>query len=403
MFALLLLVALIQHVCSSEPRFWFSTTKAPVKMHNIDFRGCYGSECVYIAPTFLQTLDKNLGLYDSNKLWAVGTDNQEITWVFSPERPVETSNSQWITPVATEPLVESFFDPTPYLSLSAPDPLVETFVAGISQQRIRDHINQLAFDFFTRNSLSSEAVAAAHFLELLMSEYGCQNTEVVPFRPNYSPHVICEIPGYDSGAPAVFVGAHYDCRSTGVNDPTQRAPGADDNASGSAGLLDILITAANLISSNTLVFRRTIMFGLFSGEEQGLIGSGVYAGQLAVDLIGMVGLDMIGYPQPNAPTTLYWMSRSTNQNLTNLGIELTRTYLGEGTLVGPTPACCSDQQSFYNNGYAAAAVAESLAYTNNPNYHRSTDLPDSISINHVFRTTQAAAALIATLAEPMEP
>jgi hypothetical protein len=97
------------------------------------------------------------------------------------------------------------------------------------------------------------------------------------------------------------------------------------------------------------------------------------------------------------------MSRSTNQNLTNLGIELTKTYLGDGTIVAPTPACCSDQSSFYSNGYAAAAVAESLAYTNNPNYHRSTDLPDSISINHVFRTTQAAAALIATLAEPMEP
>jgi hypothetical protein len=276
-------------------------------MHNIDFRGCYGSECVYIAPTPLQTPDKNLGLYVddySKKLWAVH-NNQEITWVFSPERPVETSNSQLITPVATKPLVESVFDATPYLNrLSAPDPLVEQFIAGISAQRIRDHVNQLAFDFYTRNSLSSEAVQAAHFLELVMSQYGCQNTQLVPFRPNYSPNVICQIPGYDAAAPALVVGAHYDCRSTGVNDPTQRAPGADDNASGSAGLLDILITAADLISSNTLVFRRTIIFGLFSGEEQGLIGSGVYAGQLSadgVDLIGMVGLDMIGYPNRMLP------------------------------------------------------------------------------------------------------
>jgi len=264
-------------------------------------------------------------------------------------------------------------------------------------------VEQLSTDFFTRNSLSQDAVNAARYLEAHMNQIGCSNTRLHQFRNGYSPNVLCEIPGDDPSAPAVFVGAHYDCRSTGVNNPTQHAPGADDNGSGTAGLLDILTTALSLRNTDGLTFRRTIMFGLFSGEEQGLIGSGVYASQLDVELLGMVGLDMIGYPQPNAPTTLYWMSLSTNQNLTNLGLELTRTYLGEGTIVAPTRACCSDQQSFHSQGYAAAAVAESLSYSNNPNYHRSTDLPETLTYSHVWRTTQGAAALIATLAEPHEP
>jgi len=303
--------------------------------------------------------------------------------------------------VASERQRESYFDPTPYLNLTAPDPLVELFVSGISLTRIRNNVERLALDFFTRNSYSTEAIEAAQYLRDLMTQYGCLQARIESFRTGFSPNVFCEIPGYDLSSSPVFVGAHYDCRSTGLNDPTQRAPGADDNASGSAGLLDILYTAVNL--QDTLQFRRTIMFALFAGEEQGLIGSGVYAQQLRNDnfqLIGMVNLDMIGYPQPNAPTTLYWMSRSTNQNLTNLGIELTRTYLGEGTIVAPTPACCSDQASFNSQGYPAAAVAESLAYSNNPNYHGSSDLPPTLNFNHVFRTTQAAASLVATLAEP---
>jgi len=403
-------VALLQ-LCAAgalpkQSQFWFSTKSMDTTVYYDDFRGCHQSECVYVAPAALSNDDTLLAPYSSQKLWAVATDSQNgeysISWVFSQNRPTEVSTTLWISPVAGHNIPPSVFDPTPYLARADPDPIVAKFVASISQARIKSTVERLASRFFTRNSVSAEAVEAAHFLEDYMNEAGCTETRLHQFRQGYSPNVICELPGYDLEAPAVVVGAHYDCRATGLTDPTQRAPGADDNGSGTAGLLDILITAVELMSEG-VSFRRKLIFALFSGEEQGLIGSGVYAAQLSTDdveLEGMVGLDMIGYPQPNAPTTLYWMSRSTNQNLTNLGIALTKTYLGENTIVAPTSACCSDQQSFHSRGYAAAAVAESLAYTNNPNYHRSSDLPETLSFSHVWRTTQGAAALIATIAEP---
>jgi len=116
----------------------------------------------------------------------------------------------------------------------------------------------------------------------------------------------------------------------------------------------------------------------------------------------MVNLDMIGYPQSNAPDTLYWVARNTDTSLTSLGIEVTQLYLPDWP-VTTTTGCCSDQQSFYNQGYAAVSVFESLSAGNNPNYHRGTDTANTVDYGHVHRLTQASAALIATLGEPSLP
>jgi len=150
-------------------------------------------------------------------------------------------------------------------------------------------------------------------------------------------------------------------------------------------------------------FKRTVIFVLFCGEEQGLIGSAALASEMRrgnTPLAAMVNLDMIGYPQPNSPATLYWMSGSTNRALTDLAFSLTREYLGPETALQFTGACCSDQQSFHSQGYVAASVFESLSAFNNPNYHRSSDTPSTVTFSHVRRNTQSAVSLIATLAEP---
>jgi len=140
----------------------------------------------------------------------------------------------------------------------------------------------------------------------------------------------------------------------------------------------------------------------FAGEEQGLYGSLALAQEMkqaGTQLTAMINVDMIGYPQASAPRTLYWMSGSTNRALTDLAFSLTKTYLGASTVLATTPACCSDQQSFNGQGYVAASIFESLSATNNPNYHRSSDLPSTVTYSHVVRNTQSALALLATLAE----
>ena len=69
--------------------------------------------------------------------------------------------------------------------------------------------------------------------------------------------------------------------------------GADDNASGTAGLLDL----ARLFSNERSLMRRTVVFIAFSGEEEGLIGSSYYVQHPAFPLeqtVAMVNMDMIG-------------------------------------------------------------------------------------------------------------
>jgi len=327
-----------------------------------------------------------------------------LSWIFSQDRPTEIETTLWLSRVAISNIVPSSFDPTPY-EIDEPDPLVARVVASISEDRLRFLVNHLANGFFTRNTFSTQAIEAAQFLHSQMNELGCQSTRFHEYSTGYAPNVICELPGYDADASIVVVGAHYDSRATRVNDPNERAPGADDNGTGSSGLLEILRAIAQLISEG-ISFRRNIMFMLFSGEEQGLHGSAAIASELYdadVELAGMVNLDMIGYPQANQPTTLWWKARSVNTNLTNLGISLTRTYLGEDTLISTSVSCCSDMQSFHELGYPAAGVFEATAGTNNPNYHRTSDTPETVTFSHVRRTTQMGSALVATLAEPRGP
>jgi hypothetical protein len=102
----------------------------------------------------------------------------------------------------------------------------------------------------------------------------------------FSPNVVGVVKGSDPGLAQqyVLIGAHLDHIGSDYN-------GADDNASGSAGLLEI----AEAIAMNPP--KRSVLFVLFSGEEMGYLGSAYFVNNCPVPLdsiIGMVNLDMIG-------------------------------------------------------------------------------------------------------------
>jgi len=101
----------------------------------------------------------------------------------------------------------------------------------------------------------------------------------------------------------IVIGAHYD--HLGHGGEGSLAPregeihhGADDNASGTAGMLEL----ARLFSSQKLRPRRTIVFMAFSGEEEGLLGSNYYVNHPIVPLantVTMINMDMIGRTKDN--------------------------------------------------------------------------------------------------------
>jgi aminopeptidase YwaD len=125
------------------------------------------------------------------------------------------------------------------------------------------------------------------------------STDVVR-RESPSFNVVGVLPGSDPKLKdeAIVIGAHYDHLGRGgegslASREGEIHHGADDNASGVAGLLEL----ARILSTQNPKPRRTIVFAAFSGEEEGLIGSNYYVNHPVVPLantVAMINLDMIG-------------------------------------------------------------------------------------------------------------
>ena len=120
-------------------------------------------------------------------------------------------------------------------------------------------------------------------------------------RESPSFNVIGVLPGSDPKlkSEAIVIGAHYDHLGLGgegsgsLSASTGIHHGADDNASGVAGLIEL----ARMFSSQSQKLQRTIVFIAFSGEEEGLIGSSYYVNHPLVALantVAMINMDMIG-------------------------------------------------------------------------------------------------------------
>jgi aminopeptidase YwaD len=125
------------------------------------------------------------------------------------------------------------------------------------------------------------------------------STDVIrPESPSFN--VVGILPGSDPKLKneAIVIGAHYD--HLGRGGQGSLAPregdihhGADDNASGVAGLLEL----ARIFATQNPKPRRTIVFIAFSGEEEGLIGSNYYVNHPVIPLantVAMINMDMIG-------------------------------------------------------------------------------------------------------------
>jgi len=106
----------------------------------------------------------------------------------------------------------------------------------------------------------------------------------------------------------VVIGAHYDHLGMGGEGSGSRAPdkpaehnGADDNASGTAGVIEL----AQKLSANRSKLKRSIVFVAFAGEEMGLLGSKEFVNKPPVDLKkvnAMINMDMIGRLNPESNT-----------------------------------------------------------------------------------------------------
>ncbi len=185
------------------------------------------------------------------------------------------------------------------------DPDVAAALAEISEAEVRATIEALAA-FHTRHTasegLGDRGIAGARRwilerlrganaggrLEIAEDPYDAESTRLEKTR---SANVLATLRGKTDPDRVYVVSAHYDSRARDVKDGEVRAPGANDDASGTAVVLEL----ARVLGKRE--FAASLVFAVYSGEEQGLLGSKHHAGALKegkafVD--GMVTNDIVG-------------------------------------------------------------------------------------------------------------
>ncbi|HZH02645.1 MAG TPA: M20/M25/M40 family metallo-hydrolase, partial [Myxococcaceae bacterium] len=187
----------------------------------------------------------------------------------------------------------------------------------------------------------------------------------------------------------VVVGAHYDHLGLGGSDslaPDVRAPhlGADDNASGVAGLLEV----AKRLSEKRASLTRDVVLVAFSGEERGVLGSthyvrGLEAGGRTSDVVAMLNMDMVGRLRGNRVSVLGADSAAEWAELVNPACQAARVECplsGDG--YGP-----SDQMPFY-----AAGIPVLHFFTGaHGDYHKPSDAPERINAAGLARIAEMVA------------
>ena len=176
----------------------------------------------------------------------------------------------------------------------------------------------------------------------------------------------------------VIVGAHLDAISLNqYYQLLEMAPGADDNASGVA----VMIELARICHANNLHFRRDIHFMAYDGEELGLFGSYADAqkrSQAGDKIAILLNNDMVSFqPDDNWRVTLHWYDNALD--IVNRAAELCAQYTNIDPMI-PSSAAeneeseYSDSYAYYQWGYRAVFAIE---YTFSTSYHTEHDVADS--------------------------
>ncbi|HXY69407.1 MAG TPA: M20/M25/M40 family metallo-hydrolase [Gemmatimonadales bacterium] len=207
-------------------------------------------------------------------------------------------------------------------------------------------------------------------------------------------NVVAVLPGADRrlASQAVVIGAHFDHLGNGPFGSAAHGDsvhlihhGADDNASGTAGVLEI----ARLLAGKRPRPARTVVFVLFSGEEEGALGSAWYADHPVISMdstLAMLNLDMVGRMRDNRLLVLGVLSAREWQGLLDsVDAPYHLDVHASGTGWGP-----SDQNSFYAKQRPVLHFFTDL----HADYHTPADTWDRINADGI----ETVARLVADVA-----
>jgi len=271
--------------------------------------------------------------------------------------------------------------PPPHPSASAHD---NSVVKQISVDRLMGHVSYLSETIGSRPAGSAAEQETVAYLKAQLESYGYKDVEVQSFTHSGTRTgmnvIATKKPNNknDDNGQIVVVGAHHDS--------VARGPGANDDASGTAAVLEL----ARIFASTPTAAE--VRFALFGAEENGLRGSRHYVSQMSSEdierTVAMFQLDMIG-ARDAGHLTMFTLDGQTN-TVTDLAASASsRVSLNE--IPQYSQLGRSDHVPFHDAGIPAALFIHTPL---EPWYHTSEDTIDKVSPEKVLDVTQIVGAAL---------
>ncbi len=287
---------------------------------------------------------------------------------------------------------EAVFEVRDRAASRAPVAFVQNLVDKVNRTSLEQDLEKLV-SFHTRHSTSSGFTEAVAFAVQQLEAMGFETREqTVNVQSSTSRNIIADKPGNESTETrkVVIACAHLDSVNL-AGGKAARAPGADDNGSGSAGVLEI---ARAFQEHRALHDLRLILFG---GEEQGLFGSRQYVSSLnaaeRARIKAVVNMDMIGSKNSDTRSVLLEgspLSQTVIDGLSEAGA--TYTQLSIETSLNPFS---SDHVPFLNVQIPAVLTIEGADNTNE-NVHSANDTIDRIDYETAVEILRMNVGFLAT-------
>ena len=295
-----------------------------------------------------------------------------------------------------------------------PEPNRERAILGAARQvdaeRLYEHVAALS-SIHSRWMHYDPGTAAT--INWLMAALAAQETAARTdsftyhrFRDIHTANVVADFPGHGRPEEFVLVGAHWDTQSYPESwlDSTARAPGAVDNASGVAALLEL----ARVLADHPL--ERSVQIIFFAGEESGFWGStrvrDYWEHETGPDsLVCLINVDMLGYDPDQPDANLICDTLSAPLAAAALPwAQLAADGIALDTMLRTTgnPGGSSDHLPFWYHGLPAFFLHEGPADASPHGNYMADSLPD-LNAEFLAQGTRGLVGAIMHLAEPVLP
>jgi leucyl aminopeptidase len=210
------------------------------------------------------------------------------------------------------------------------------------------------------------------------------------FYQQWQYNVIATLEGINFSDSICIMGGHYDNYNNG--DPFSIAPGANDNASGVAAVMEV----ARVMKKNNFIPENTIKFVAFGSEEMGLYGSIAFASdaqQTMQPVMLMLNNDMIAYEPDNDKTkwSVNILDYDNSHYLRKEAEQLCNKYTSLGYFNDNTSNKYSDSYSFFTNGFKALFFFSKKI---DPNYHTVNDVTSGCNFEYCKEIVKLNCAIL---------